>query len=379
MKIKKLLLVSLTALVVISSVIYVVPATDYVEAVYIDQSTSSKVIFKDVPSDHPDFEIINEMYTLGYISGYSDGTFRPSEKISRKHVAALLSRVIKLEPVRPAKEFKDVSPKNPNYIGIQAIQRAGIMGGDEYGNFKPEAFLTRAQLAKMIDLAFKLEGKGNNNFKDIPSTHWANKHVMAVHSNRIMVGYEEYFKPNDKVTRAQYTEFLYRALNIKNNKQTDLTDPPLAEKIPNQFTDISDATLRTSFDKGVNMMLSMLEQKITDDESEHLITDGQINALTTLLGNRRLAQMAPENILYLKRFVEKDSEFEKILDRWVKGDFSEIKNDLFTLLAQDPENMSSDSWNDPSRFNIRTKEAEEYYVLKIFGEEALKRHKEQYE
>lgn len=372
-----LFIASLTSVVTIPSIVYIAPTANAVQASEL-ANTISEGPFKDVTSSNPSFEIINEMHRLGYISGYPDGTFKPDETIRRKHVAALLSRVIELEPVRAPKEFKDVSPNNPNYKSIQAIQRAGIMGGDEHGNFRPEAALTRAQIAKVFDLAFNLERKASNDFKDVPPTHWANGHVMTVYSNGIMKGYGEYFKPNEEVNRAQYALFLYRALNIESNDQTAPTDPPLAQKIQGQFTDISDNTLRTSFDKGVDMMLSMLGQKITYDEPDRLITDGEVKA-ATMLGTRMKAQMARENILYLKRFVEKDSEFEKILDRWLEGDFSEIKNDWFTLLAQDPENMSSDSWNDPSRIKIRTKEAEEYYVLKLLGEEALKRHKEQYD
>ena len=310
------------------------------------------------------------MYNLGYISGYPDGTFKPAENISRKHVAALLSRVLPLEPVRQTKEFKDVPKTHPHHDSIQKVQRAGIIDGDENGNFNPEASLTRVQMAKIIDLAFDLTVKSNIDFPDVPPSHWGNKHVRALYSNRITTGDEGYFKPNDKVTRAQYTVFLHRSLNLGNEDQ-------LAQKLQGQFSDISDKTLETSFDEGINMMLSMIGQKITYGDPDHLITDGEVSAATTL-GTRRQAQMAHENILYLKLFVEKDSEFEKILDRWLEGDFSEAKNDFFTLLAQDADNMAGDNWNDPSRISIVTKEAEEHYVLKIYGEEALKRHKEQY-
>lgn len=218
MKGNKLLLASLAALVAIPSAVYAVPAND-VKAAEVDENTSHKVVFKDVPSNDPYFEIINEMNQLGYISGYPDGTFKPADKISRKHVAALLSRVLPLEPVREAKEFKDVPKTHLYYENIQRVQRAGIMTGDQNGNFNPDAFLTRAQIAKIIDLAFDLDVKSNNDFVDISPTYWANEHVMAVYSNGVMTGYEGYFKPNERVNRAQYAVFLYNALNIGNNDQ----------------------------------------------------------------------------------------------------------------------------------------------------------------
>ena len=276
-----------------------------------------------------------------------------------------------LEPIRDAKEFKDVPKTHPLHDIIQRVQRAGIMDGDQNGNFNPEVPLTRVQMAKIIDLAFDLTVKSNLDFPDVPPSHWGNKHVRALYSNGITTGDKGHFKPNDKVTRAQYTVFLHRALHLGNENQP-------AQRIQGQFSDITDKILHTSFDEGVNMMLSMIGQKITYGDPERLITDDEVYA-ATILGTRRSAQMARENILYLKRFVEKNSKFEKILDRWLEGDFSEAKNDYFTLLAaQDADNMAGDNWDDPSRINIVTKEAEEYYILRIYGEEALKRHKEQY-
>lgn len=372
---KKFFLASLVAAIVIPTAVFEIPSDAEVSAKSIQANKNISIptegVFKDLSNKNPYFEIINEMQKAGYINGYPDGTFKPSEKIKRKHVAALLTRVLPLEPIRDAKEFKDVPKTHPLHDIIQRVQRAGIMDGDQNGNFNPEVPLTRVQMAKIIDLAFDLTVKSNLDFPDVPPSHWGNKHVRALYSNGITTGDKGHFKPNDKVTRAQYTVFLHRALHLGNENQP-------AQRIQGQFSDITDKILHTSFDEGVNMMLSMIGQKITYGDPERLITDDEVYA-ATILGTRRSAQMARENILYLKRFVEKNSKFEKILDRWLEGDFSEAKNDYFTLLAaQDADNMAGDNWDDPSRINIVTKEAEEYYILRIYGEEALKRHKEQY-
>lgn len=371
---KKVFLASLAAAIAIPTAVFAIPTDAEVSAksVQADKNISipAEGVFKDLSNKNPYFEIINDMHKSGYISGYPDGTFKSSEKINRKHVAALLTRVLPLEPIRDTKEFKDVPKTHPLHDIIQRVQRAGIMDGDQ-SNFNPEAPLTRVQMAKIIDLAFDLTVKSNLDFPDVPSSHWGNKHVRALYSNGITTGDKGRFKPNDKVTRAQYTVFLHRALHLGDKNQS-------AQKLQGQYSDITDKTLETSFDEGVNMMLSMIGQKITFDEPDHLFTDGQVYAATTL-GTRKKAQMARENILYLKRFVEKNSKFEKMLGRWLENDFSEAKKDYFALLAaQDPENMAADNWDDPSRINIRTQEAEEHYILKIYGEEALKRHKEQY-
>lgn len=218
MKNNKLSLTFLSVVFALSLLVNIAFTEHQVAANTIDYSLYERT-FEDLPSTHPSFEIIIEMYNLGYISGYPNGTFRPTENISRNHVAALLARVLPLEPVRAAKEFKDVPKKNPYYESIQRVQRAGIMTGDQNGNFNPTASLTRAQIAKIIDLAFGLNVKSNQNFRDISPTYWAKEHVMAVSSNEVINSDGEYFKPNDKVTRAEYATFLHRALKIENKNQ----------------------------------------------------------------------------------------------------------------------------------------------------------------
>lgn len=370
MKNNKLWLASLSALIAIPSAVYVVPVNDHVVAAKVDENTSPEVVFKDVPSNDPYFEIINEMYNLGYISGYPDGTFKPNDKISRKHVAALLARVLPLEPVREAKQFKDVPKTHLYYENIQRVQRAGIMTGDENGNFNPDASLTRAQIAKIIDLAFDLDVKSNNDFVDISPTYWAKEHVMAMYSNGVMTGYGEYFKPNEKVTRAQYAIFLHLALNIGNNDQIAPANPPLAQPIKGQLTYYTESELRTTYAMAVSMYI-IARQKVTMNEPD-VVTDDELYFQDPSI----TGEFSEQNLLYLKRFVETDSEMERILDKWLNKDFSDIVWDYITLVTiADADNAAGDL---DVFVKERTKEAEEYYIQKVFGEEALKRHKEQY-
>ncbi|MBD7983777.1 S-layer homology domain-containing protein [Sporosarcina sp. Sa2YVA2] len=371
MKKNKLFLASLTALIAIPSVIYAIP-TDDTGAVKANKSTSHEKIFIDVSSENPYFETINEMYNLGFISGYPDGTFKPAENISRKHVAVLLARVLPLEPVRQTKEFKDVPKTNLHHDSIQKVQRSGIMDGDENGNFNPDASLTRVQMAKVIDLAFDLAVKSNKDFIDVPPTHWGNEHVRALYSNGVTTGYEGYFKPNEKVTRAHYAVFIHRALNLGNENQAAPVDPPLAEKIPGQLDYYSEAELRYQIPMAITMY-TMARQKVTMD-NPNVVSDNEIRLR---IDNDKAGQISKENLLYLKRFVERDSYFDEILDKWLEGDFSDIVQDYILLLGlESADNVAGDL---ELFVHERTKKAEEYYIKEIFGEEALKRHKEQYE
>lgn len=190
--------------------------------------------FKDVAKNHWAYDAIHEMRDQGIIYGYPDGTFRPSENITRKHVAALLDRALPLEPVRKAKEFKDVPKSHPYHDVIQKVQMAGIIDGDEKGNFNPEAPLTRVQMAKILDLAFGLEVKAEYDFPDVPETHWGNKHVRALYSNGITMGDGGYYKPNDPVTRAHYAAFLQRLMNLDEDFEPKPIEPVKPDPKPEQ-------------------------------------------------------------------------------------------------------------------------------------------------
>ncbi|WP_051405133.1 S-layer homology domain-containing protein [Bacillus cihuensis] len=181
--------------------------------------------FTDVPPTHWAYQMINEMKEKGIINGYKDNTFKPNATISREHVALLLSKSLDLPAIKPAVSFSDVPKSSPYYDAITTVQRAGIFDGGSSGKFKPKEPITRAQLAKVLVLAFDLKAKSNTTFKDIPSNHWASDYIKALASNGVTVGNNGNFLPNDPVTRAHYAVFLHRSINL----DPDYVAPPVVK------------------------------------------------------------------------------------------------------------------------------------------------------
>lgn len=189
----------------------------------VEATTNSKV-FDDLPSSHWAYSTILKMQQEGVISGYPDGTFHPSDEIKREHIAALLDRTLLLQEKEPEVLFSDVSPDNPYQEAIRKVQQAGIFSGTD-GKFRPKDPLTRAQMAKVLSLAFDLNVKSNVDFPDVPESHWANEFVRALYSNGITTGSNGVFNPNDPVTRAHYAVFLDRALSINDDPSSPEPDP----------------------------------------------------------------------------------------------------------------------------------------------------------
>lgn len=188
------------------------------------EAATVKASFTDVAKGSAYYSIIHEMRDKGVINGYEDGTFKPLQEVSRKHVAVLLARALPLKPIRAGKEFSDVPKTHPYHAEIQKMYRAGIVDGSQ-GKFNPDQPLSRVQMAKILDLAFNLDTKKTFKFPDVASDHWGNQHVQALYSNGITTGDNGLFKPNAPVTRQHYAVFLHRALNL----DTDVVPTPIPE------------------------------------------------------------------------------------------------------------------------------------------------------
>ncbi|UZN01357.1 S-layer homology domain-containing protein (plasmid) [Lysinibacillus sp. MHQ-1] len=106
------------------------------------------VTFDDI-SGHWAKEMIEDLASRGIITGYPDGSFHPNETIKRNHMALILIRAFKFEPIREGVSFSDVSPSNPSYEAILSLQQAGIVDGSN-GEFHPNKSLPRAELVSIM-------------------------------------------------------------------------------------------------------------------------------------------------------------------------------------------------------------------------------------
>lgn len=118
-------------------------------------------------------------------------------------------------PAGPATAtFKDVPASFWAYKYIEFLNKLGIASGYSDGTYKPANEVTRDQMAVFLCRAAGLDPYDNPiaTFTDVPKTHWAYKYIEAGFLNGIVTGYSAtQFKPDDKVTRAQMSVFLLRA------------------------------------------------------------------------------------------------------------------------------------------------------------------------
>lgn len=172
-------------------------------------------LFKDIPDNYVYYKEIEYLTKNNIITGQADGTFRPNDKLTRAHAAVIISRALGLDTSNVKNPgLKDIPANHVYYKQIAAVVEAGIMSGKGDNTFDANGTLTRAQMAKVVALAYDLEGTSNINFKDVSKDHWAYPYVQQLAANNITTGYgDNTFKPNEAISRAHFGLFLYRAIH----------------------------------------------------------------------------------------------------------------------------------------------------------------------
>lgn len=168
---------------------------------------------------HWSYEAIQTLAQEEIMLGYGNGVFGFGHNITREQVAALIYRTIDFSEVFEEGDilenpYKDINEKSTMFLEeILVLTEVGIFNGDGTGNFRPKDTLTRAEMAQVLTVAYELEVKGTQGFKDVPKGHWAYNAINAVGSNGISVGDGTgNFAPNMKVTREQYAQFLFKTI-----------------------------------------------------------------------------------------------------------------------------------------------------------------------
>jgi S-layer homology domain len=97
----------------------------------------------------------------GVIQGIGDGTFAPNEKITRAQAAAMIERAMNIKFLNFDKSQLDKSKKLSDFKdakkvgawaqkGVEAVYQAGIVSGKLDGNYDPNGYTQRDQMAKIL-------------------------------------------------------------------------------------------------------------------------------------------------------------------------------------------------------------------------------------
>ncbi len=114
-----------------------------------DQNVTLSASFKDVNESAWYAKAVRALASLGIINGYTDGTFRPEKSITRAEFAAIAMRFANLTTGNA--KFTDVASSHWAYANIQSAYAYGWITGYTDGSFRPGKAITRTEVATMVN------------------------------------------------------------------------------------------------------------------------------------------------------------------------------------------------------------------------------------
>ncbi|MDQ0092074.1 Leucine-rich repeat (LRR) protein [Paenibacillus anaericanus] len=119
------------------------------------------------------------------------------------------------EEASKAKQPTDVKGHWAESAIVQLVEQ-GIVQGLPDGTFAPNQKVTRAEFTSLLVRALGLKPlEGGKGFDDI-ANHWARNDIAAAHAKGIVSGYsDKHFGANDRISREQMAVMLVKALELK--------------------------------------------------------------------------------------------------------------------------------------------------------------------
>ncbi|RBP91531.1 N-acetylmuramoyl-L-alanine amidase [Cytobacillus firmus] len=167
---------------------------------------------KDIPAKYA--TEINYLIDRKVITGYPDGTFRPSVEVTREEAATMIGRALGLNGTQRAVSFSDV--KKDSYASgyIQSAVDRGIITGYDDGTFRPKEKITRGEMAYLLKRAFSLSKTSNIFFSDVPTSGTQYTAINAIVTAGLANGYPDgSFKPKAPIIRSEFSLLVARGLN----------------------------------------------------------------------------------------------------------------------------------------------------------------------
>lgn len=107
--------------------------------------------FSDVPASHVYYEAIELLAAENIISGFGDGTFKPDAFVTRGQAAKMLAGTLKLDMVTVKDPgFKEIKPAHQYYGAIAALANAGYVNGYADNTYRPSSNLTHKNVATIM-------------------------------------------------------------------------------------------------------------------------------------------------------------------------------------------------------------------------------------
>ena len=216
--------------------------TALVLAVSLIPARAAGMGYPDVPADEWYAQAVQDCQTYGLMDGTPEGTFQPSQLLTRAVVAEALYRLAGRPDSQGPQPFTDVPPNHINADAIRWAYQTCVVNGYPDGTFHPEDPIRREEIAVLL-WTFRgrapAQDAGYQDQADISA--WAAPAVNWAKETGIMQGDGGLFRPQDHTTRAQaavllinYAKTFYDLSSIGRPSVPDdpVLPPVLSQPVP---------------------------------------------------------------------------------------------------------------------------------------------------
>ena len=173
--------------------------------------------FTDVNPGDWYYDNVMRAVELGILSGKGNGTFAPSESITRRDFAIMLAQALGHSNSEPASSpFVDVADDDYGVSSVAYLYEKNIAAGDNEGKFNPNAKITRQEAATLLAKAFGATGTSSELYNDDAAiASWAKSFVYACKEAGLMKGDAGTgnFRPTSTITRAEAASAMVNAVD----------------------------------------------------------------------------------------------------------------------------------------------------------------------
>ena len=178
-------------------------------------------IFSDVPSDFWAANSISTVTKANLMKGYSDGTFRPNQPMTREEVAALFNNITDDGTAAfLSSKFKDITSDRWSALAIESVARKNIISGYGDETYKPEKYMSRQEFAVVADNYLHYLGYTTEDPTVLDNIAYGDQKFVAPWAQDAVrelayLGFTMYspgtlFNPEKYITRAEAAEIAYR-------------------------------------------------------------------------------------------------------------------------------------------------------------------------
>ncbi|PYG89521.1 S-layer family protein [Ruminiclostridium sufflavum DSM 19573] len=173
--------------------------------------------FKDILNTEAD-NYIRHLHDIGVTDGFSDGTFRPENTLTRAEAAVMLSQALKLQLDSTSDIGGKYKDTGKHWAGkhIAAVAEKGIMTGFADKTFRPDNKITVAEVCTIISKSFEFKTKSKGVFTKLKKNQWYSEYVQNIFDLQILTPSDSIYKSfneGSNISRGNFAIMLSRALS----------------------------------------------------------------------------------------------------------------------------------------------------------------------